>query len=1206
MCNFQQEVNKSCYQINTNCSNFIFVKLGFSSSESTLLVDSGAELSIFKVDKINQHHSINSQEKCTITGINSLPVETLGSTETTIYLPNNLKINHTFQLVDSSFPIPTDGILGRDFFTKFHCSINYDTWFLTIVYNGETIEVPIEDNLDGDFILPPRCEVFRQVYTENIEDNYVLLSQEITPGVYCANSIVNSKNHYIKFINTNNTPTRINKNFKRKYVSLRSFDVYNFNKIKKLNRNEKLINELNLEQTPETHKEKLINLCTKFNDVFALQGDKLSSNNFYKQKINLSDNTPVYIKNYRSPEIHRQEIITQVDKLLTDNIIQPSVSPYNSPILLVPKKSTTDTKKWRLVVDFRQLNKRIVADKFPLPRIDDILDQLGRAKYFTTLDLMSGFHQVELEEDSKQYTAFSTPSGHFEFNRLPFGLNISPNSFQRMMTIALSGLPPNIAFLYIDDIIVVGCSINHHIANLEKVFQNLRKHNLKLNPSKCIFFCADVTYLGHHISEQGIQPDKSKYSSILNYPEPKSSDDVRRFVAFCNYYRRFIPYFADIAAPLNALLRKNAKFVWSEDCKCAFKKLRNKLLSPQILKFPDFNKTFILSTDASKVACGAVLSQKHGDIDLPIAYASRSFTKGESNKSTIEQELTAIHWAIMYFRPYLYGRKFLVKTDHRPLVYLFSMTNPSSKLTRMRVDLEEFNFDVEYVKGKENVGPDALSRISIDSEELKNLPVLPIQTRSMTRSGQQISNRTQTANEIDHLMAYDSINNIDAYKLPKLIFSTKQNDSYATIYTKNVKKVIAQAQFPYALNQTNIKRYLNTINDMATESRIQQIAIARTDMIFSLIDAQHFKKICNEVLTNVQFIIYQPAQIIKDENKILRIIEENHVTPLGGHVGINKLTQKLRRNYYWINMKSTITKYVKSCLFCKQNKHTIKTQELFTHTTTPDQTFQIISMDTIGPLTRSNKGNRYALTIQCELSKYVIVTPIVDKQANTLAKAFVESLILKFGCPSIIKTDMGTEYRNEVFQHICKLLQINHNFSTAYHPETIGSLERNHRCLNEYLRHFINEQHDDWDSWLPYYTFCYNTTPHSEHTYSPFELVFGRQFQFSNNLTERIDPLYNTESYFAEMKYRLQTACSKAKMLLDKSKTRRINKTQYSNPIQITTEDVVWLRIENRRKLDPAYSGPFKVINVEHPNVTIENTISKERQTVHKNRLIKN
>ena len=333
-------------------------------------------------------------------------------------------------------------------------------------------------------------------------------------------------------------------------------------------------------------------MCEKFNDIFALQDDFLTCNNFYKQNINLNDPSPVYIKNYRTPEVHREEIKKQVSKMLKEKIIKPSVSPYNSPILLVPKKSSTDEKKWRLVVDFRQLNKKIIADKFPLPRIDDILDQLGRARYFSTLDLMSGFHQIELKEDSKQFTAFSTDSGHFEFNRLPFGLNISPNSFQRMMTIALSGLPPECAFLYIDDIIITGCSMEHHLKNIEQVFSRLRKYNLKLNPAKCKFFCAEVTYLGHHITEQGIQPDPSKFSAIVNYPKPENADDTRRFVAFCNYYRRFIANFAEKAAPLNALLKKSAQFVWTSDCEKAFNTLKNELINSKILKFPDFKKHF--------------------------------------------------------------------------------------------------------------------------------------------------------------------------------------------------------------------------------------------------------------------------------------------------------------------------------------------------------------------------------------------------------------------------------------------------------------------------------------------------------------------------------------------------------------------------------------------------------------------------------------
>lgn len=201
----------------------------------------------------------------------------------------------------------------------------------------------------------------------------------------------------------------------------------------------------------------------------------------------MNDPIPSYIPNYKTIHSQHEEIQSQVRKMLNEKIIEPSVSPYNSPILLVPKKSCNGDKKWRLVVDFRQLNKKVMADKFPLPRIDAILDQLGRAKYFSTLDLMSGFHQIPLDKESRKFTAFSTQSGHFQFTRLPFGLNISPNSFQRMMTIAMAGLSPECAFVYIDDIVVIGCSIQHHLSNLVRVFNRLRQYNLKLNVKKVSF-----------------------------------------------------------------------------------------------------------------------------------------------------------------------------------------------------------------------------------------------------------------------------------------------------------------------------------------------------------------------------------------------------------------------------------------------------------------------------------------------------------------------------------------------------------------------------------------------------------------------------------------------------------------------------------------------------------------------------------------------
>lgn len=1183
-----------------------------SNQNNSFLIDSGAEISLIKVENIKTTELINIQEKCNITGINLETIETLGTISTFLNLPNGIKIPHKFQIVPQDLPIPTDGILGRDFLVNYRCMIDYDTWTLTGNSQSGYFELMIEDNFNGELLIPSRCEVYRRLDIKNLNSEFVLSATEIKPGVFCSNTIIGPTNSIVKFINTTNKPVKIPKTCPNTITPLSEYEIFTFNNNKQEERNDCLFKELNInEKTIDSQaKEKLIKLCAKYNDIFALQTDTLTCNNFYKQQIKLNDESPVYIKNYRLPEAHKQEINEQVNKLLDDGIIRNSISPYNSPLLLVPKKSINNEKNWRLVVDFRQLNKKIIADKFPLPRIDDILDQLGRAKYFTTLDLASGFHQIELKDESKQYTAFSTTAGHYEFNRLPFGLNISPNSFQRMMTIALSGLPPECAFLYIDDIIVIGCSINHHLLNLEKVFKALQKYNLKLNPKKCNFFCPYVTYLGHQITSEGIQPDKAKYATILNFPTPKDADEVRRFVAFTNYYRRFIPYFSDITAPLNNLLKKNVTFDWTKECQKAFDTLKQKLLSPVILKFPDFTKKFILYTDASKIASGAVLTQKHGDIELPIAYASKNFTRGEKNKSTIEQELTAIHWAITHFRPYLYGRRFTVKTDHRPLVYLFSMKNPSSKLTRMRLELEEYTFDIEYVKGKENVSADALSRICIDSDELKDLSCLPVQTRNMTKLQQNTQHNTNTnslVTEIDHLRAYESVNNLDAFNMHKVIFDLNDNMLCIRLLTKNLKRTVAQAQLFYNGNNIDLKQSLQTLEDIANKMNIKTLAMKMNDKILTLIPREVFKKACNENLKFTTIILYVPAQIINDEESIQKIISENHDTPTGGHIGTRRLLQRLRPKYYWTNMKRTIAEYIKQCDKCIKNKHRIKTKEQFIETTTPIKCFELVSIDTIGPLTKSKLGNRYALTIQCDLSKYVIIAPIPDKNAQTLAKAFVENLILVYGCPFTIKSDLGTEYKNELFKNICAFLSINQKFSTAYHPETIGGLERNHRVLNEYLRHFINEQHDDWDTWLQYYTFCYNTTIHTDHNFSPFELVFGKVANMPSSIknTISVDPQYNYDSYLTELKYKIQVTALKAKRLLERSKTARIkNHSQNVNPIDVKLHDKVYLKKENRKKLDNVYSGPYEIIAIEHPNVTIKNCLTNENQIVHKNRII--
>lgn len=332
-------------------------------------------------------------------------------------------------------------------------------------------------------------------------------------------------------------------------------------------------------------------LCTKFSDIFHIDGDRPTVNNFYKQSLNLKDKDPVFVRNYRLPQTQRAEIAAQVDKLLKNNLIEPSTSNFNSPLILVPKKSLDGKPKFRMCVDYRMLNRKLIPDRFPLPRIEDIFDNLG-SKYFSVLDLQSGFHQIPLTKDARKYTAFSTNTAMYQWRVLPFGLSIAPASFSRMMILAFSGLSPEHCFTYMDDLIVIGFSEKNHIESLGKVFRACRKCNLKLNPEKCHFFRTEVAFLGHLCTNEGLKADPKKISVMQRYPRPNDKESVHRFVSFCNYYRRFVQNFAKVTKLLTNLVKKGVEFIWTDECETAFQFLKQKLLSTPILKYPDYTKLF--------------------------------------------------------------------------------------------------------------------------------------------------------------------------------------------------------------------------------------------------------------------------------------------------------------------------------------------------------------------------------------------------------------------------------------------------------------------------------------------------------------------------------------------------------------------------------------------------------------------------------------
>ena len=394
---------------------------------------------------------------------------------------------------------------------------------------------------------------------------------------------------------------------------------------------------------------KLKAILHHFSDVISVGDGDLGRTNVLRHTINSGDTPPVRQPARKLPFHQRDVVQKMIQGMLQQGIIEPSGGAWASPIVLVRKKDGS----YRFCVDFRRLNSITKKDVHPLPRIDDALDTLSGSKWFSTLDLASGYWQVEMDPADKEKTAFITPFGLHQFRVMPFGLTNAPSTFQRLMSTVLAGLSWVTCLVYLDDIIIFSRTVEYHWQRLTEVLQRLKKAGLKIKPSKCHLLCKSVRYLGYVVSEKGIAADADKIKCVENWPTPTDRESLRQFLGFASYYRKFIRNFADIAAPLHALTEKSKPWHWTERCDKAFVALKVKLASPPILSFPQFDRTFVVDADASQEGVGAVLS--HLDDGRVIAYASRVLTKAECQYCATRRELLALVWSVRQFRAYLWG-----------------------------------------------------------------------------------------------------------------------------------------------------------------------------------------------------------------------------------------------------------------------------------------------------------------------------------------------------------------------------------------------------------------------------------------------------------------------------------------------------------------------------------------------------------------------
>jgi hypothetical protein len=450
-------------------------------------------------------------------------------------------------------------------------------------------------------------------------------------------------------------------------------------------------------------------------DFRSLFRDKIDNLNMIQTKVKHHIHTipgqKVQSQPYTYGPAERKIIDNEIDKLVASDLIQPSTSPWSSPVVLVRKKDGTI----RFCIDYRKLNKITTRDMYPLPRLDHTIDSLAGMVYFSTMDCVSGYWQILMNNDDIAKTAFVTHRGLYEFKVMPFGLVNAPMTFQRAMDLILSGLKYEICLVYLDDIIVFGRTWKEHCDNLRTVLERLRSAGIYLKPKKCQFGKRSITFLGHTVSSDGVQTTSEKVKAVTEFKKPAKPDDIKSFLGLVNFYRPFIKNIAVMQQPLTNLLRDNQKWQWTEIEQKSFDDIKVALTTAPVLGLPDYTKPFILTTDASDLGIGAILSQKQEGKERVISYFSRPLNKAEKNYSITEKEAMAMVKAIMHFRPYLFGRRFTVITDHQALVYLQANRQPTGRLARWQNKLMDFEFDVIFRPGSKNTNADALSRYPVAS-----------------------------------------------------------------------------------------------------------------------------------------------------------------------------------------------------------------------------------------------------------------------------------------------------------------------------------------------------------------------------------------------------------------------------------------------------------------------------------------------------------
>lgn len=932
--------------------------------------------------------------------------------------------------------------------------------------------------------------------------------------------------------------------------------------------------------------------------IFSSGPTDLGCTNLVEHEIELTEQKPFKEPYRRIPPGMVEEVREHLKDMIDAGAIRESKSPFSSNVVLVRKKDGS----LRFCIDFRKLNSRTVRDAYSLPRIEETIDNLSGSRYFSKLDLRSGYWQVAMSEVDKPKTAFSVgPLGFFECNRMAFGLTNAPATFQRLMERTMGELNLRECLIYLDDVIIFSRSVEEHLDRLNKVFERLEKAGLKLKGSKCEFFRTSTTYLGHVVSERGVEADPAKISTIKTWPVPSSVKELRSFLGFAGYYRRFIEGFAKIAKPLNDLLvghptnKKSSKastpWAWGSQQQEAFSTLIEKLSNPPVLGYADFSKPFLLNTDASSAGLGAVLYQLQEGEERVIAYASRGLRAAERNYPAHKLEFLSLKWAVVdKFKDYLYGNKFQVRTDNNPLTYVLTTAKLDATSHRWLASLSGFDFSLKYRSGKTNTDADALSRLPVRADKSDTV-LFPGDVKAITQASLVSSERVPAAEAISLSQCVVDFDSGDG--IP-------QDSKFSSVDWK-----MEQAKDPV----------LARVIDVLKSSRIvtRSVLAKESESVRSWLRER-------KVLFLSDGVLYRRGKVsghIVEQLAVPEVLRDVILTGLhddAGHQGRDRTLSLVKSRFFWPGVDGDVSLRVRECsrCICRKSPDSVAARMVPIQSSYP---LELLCIDFL-TLDRCKGGFEHVLIITDHFTRFAQAVPTKNETARTTAKALFERFVVHYGFPSRLHSDQGRNFESSVIAELCSIANVEKSRTTPYHPQCNGMAERFNQTLMNMIGTLEEHQKADWKAHIPSLVHAYNCTRHESTGLTPYYLMFGRHPRLAVDAFLGVDPgpvKPSARSYVTDLKERLAFAYKTAEK--ESRRQSRRHKTRYDRrvrDVKVEVGDRVLVKnvgLRGRHKLADRWDKEvYIVVSQPEPSIPVFR-VKKEHgrgpvRTLHRNLLL--